>query len=165
MKTKIELEISRIIKKNKNNVKLFWDMDGTFSSMDLCNLPHKMDKGFFCTKRPIKTMLKIVKRFNTLGAETFIISYCGYNYQKEDKLKWLHKYCPFLKDENLIIIPRKEPNIKLSESKQTLKAEYIKDLVNEENVVFFVDDNESVLLGTKEKLPYINIISPMDFIE
>ena len=33
------------------------------------------------------------------------------------------------------------------------------------DIVYMIDDNESVLLGTKEKIPFINIVSPIDFIE
>ena len=55
--------------------------------------------------------------------------------------------------------------MKTAESKQTLKAEYIKDYVTENDIVYLIDDNESVLLGTKSCLPFVNIVSPIDFIE
>lgn len=165
MRTKIEDEIINNIINTQRTVKLFWDMDGTFTSMDMHNLPHKLEQGFFYKKRPIITMLNIVKNFYNLGADTYIISFCGYNYQKFDKIKWLHKHCGFIKDENIIIIPRKEPDVKQAETKQALKAEYMKDYICEEkDIVYLIDDNESVLLGTKEKLPFVNIVSPMDFI-
>lgn len=163
--TELEKKISFEIDSYKSRVKVFWDMDGTFVSMDMCNLNIKNDPGFFYTKRPINSMLRIVKRFFDLGAETYILSFCGYNYQKADKMRWLNEYCGFIKKENIIIIPRKEDDVKVAESKQYLKAEYIKDYITDNDIVYMIDDNESVLLGTKSKLPQINIVSPIDFIE
>ena len=163
--TELEKQIAQQIEQNKNTVKIFWDMDGTFVSMDMCKLDIKYAPGFFYTKRPINTMLRIVRRFFDLGAETYILSFCGFNYQKEDKLKWLEDYCGFIKRENIIIIARKENDVKVADSKQTLKAEYLKDYISEKDIVYLIDDNESVLLGTKKEIPYINIVSPIDFIE
>lgn len=163
--TEIEEKICADIKTHKGKVKIFWDIDGTIASMEMHWLPHKLEHGFFARKRPIKTMLKIVKKFYDLGAQTYILSFCSFNYQVEDKLKWLKENCDYIKSENIIIIPRKEVEVKPAESKQKLKAEYIKDYVSSEDIVYMIDDNESVLLGTKEELPYINIVSPMDFIE
>ena len=77
----------------------------------------------------------------------------------------MKRNCSFIDVENMIIIPRKENSVKLSESKQTLKAEYLKDYITIADIVYMIDDNESVLLGTKEKIPFINIVSPIDFIE
>lgn len=161
----IENRICTDILTNKGKVKIFWDMDGTCASMEMHALERKSDPGFFYSKRPIRTMIDIMNKFAQMGAQTYILSFCSYNFQREDKIKWLHKYCGFILDENIIIIPRKESNIKFSESKQTLKAEYLKDYTIDSDVVYMIDDNESVLLGTKEILPYINIISPIDFIE
>ena len=163
--TYIEKRICEDIKNNKSKVKIFWDMDGTCSSMEMHWLEHKAEPGFFDKKRPIKTMLKIVKKFYKMGAQTYILSFCSYNYQKQDKLNWIHRNCKFMSDDNIIIIPKKESDVKPADSKQHLKAEYIKDYVTDSDIVYMVDDNESVLLGTKEKLPFINIVSPMDFIK
>lgn len=163
--TEIEKRICNDITNNNSKVKIFWDMDGTCASMEMHLLDKKADKGFFYGKRPIKAMIKIMKKFHKLGAQTYILSFCGYSYQKEDKIKWLQKYCDFIAQDNIIIIPRKESNVKLSESKQTLKAEYLKDYITDSDIVYLIDDNESVLLGTKEKLRFINIVSPIDFIE
>lgn len=163
--TEIEKTICQNISSNKGKVKIFWDMDGTCASMEMHKLAHKLDEGFFYSKRPIKTMIRLMEKFHKLGAQTYILSFCGYSYQREDKMNWLQKYCDFIAEDNIIIIPRKESNVKSSESKQTLKAEYLKDYVTSSDIVYMIDDNESVLLGTKEKLQFINIVSPIDFIE
>lgn len=163
--TEIENRIYLDVTKNKDKVKMFWDMDGTCASMEMHRKEHKLEQGFFFSKRPIKTMIGIMRKFHEQGAKTYILSFCGFNYQREDKIRWLQEYCDFIDIENIIIIPRKESNIKPSESKQTLKAEYLKDYLSDGDIVYLVDDNESVLLGTKEKLPFINIVSPIDFIE
>ena len=163
--TEIEKTIIENAKCPDRKVKIFWDMDGTCASMEMQNKEHKMDEGFFYSKRPIKTIIKLMKMFHDLGVKTYILSFCSYNYQKSDKIKWLKENCDFIDAENIIIIPRREANAKPAESKQFLKAEYIKDYITPEDIVYMVDDNESVLLGTKVKLPFINIISPIDFIE
>ena len=100
-----------------------------------------------------------------MTTSTYILSFCSFNYQREDKLKWLNEYCSFIKSDNVIIIPRKEEKIKVIAEKQYLKAEYMKKYISEHDMVYMIDDNEVSLLGTKEKLPYINIVSPIDFIE
>ena len=163
--TETEKRIINSIENTNSKVKIFWDMDGTCASMEMQNKEHKLEKGFFYTKRPIKTIINIMTVFQKMGAETYILSFCSYYYQREDKLKWLEKYCDFIKPNNIIIIPRKEDTVKIVEQKQYLKAEYIKDYVSEDDIVFMIDDNESTLLGTKERLPFINIVSPSDFIE
>ena len=146
-------------------IKIFWDMDGTCASMEMQKKEQKLEKGFFKSKRPIKTIISLMKLFHTLGAENYILSFCGYYYQKEDKIDWLKNNCDFIDLNNIIIIPRKEPDVKPANSKQELKAEYIKDYILPNEIVYMIDDNESVLLGTKEKLPFVNIISPIDFID
>lgn len=163
--TEIARRISSDINKNKDKVKIFWDMDGTCASMEMQNKEHKLEPGFFASKRPIKTIIKLMRTFHEMGAQTYILSFCGFNYQRDDKIEWLRKNCEFIDLENMIIIPRKESNVKASESKQTLKAAYLKEYVTDEDIVYMVDDNESVLLGTNEKLPFVNIVSPIDFIE
>lgn len=163
--TEIEKRIYHDIANNEGKVKIFWDMDGTCASMEMHQLAHKLDKGFFFTKRPIKTVIKLMAKFHDFGAQTYILSFCGYEYQRDDKIKWIQTYCKFIDIKNVIIIPRKEVTTKQSESKQTLKAEYLKDHVTDTDIVYMIDDNESVLLGTKEKLQFINIVSPIDFIE
>ena len=133
--------------------------------MDMHRTDEKLDKGFFYTKRPIKTILRIMHELNNLGAETYILSFCSYYYQKTDKMKWLKRYCEFIPENNIIIIPRRESDINLSKSKEMLKAEYLKEYVSDNDTVYVIDDNESVLLGIKSKMPQINIVSPIDFIE
>ena len=160
----IEQKLCDLIKNNKGKVKIFWDMDGTCASMEMHRLEHKLEPGFFYNKRPIKTMINIMEKLSKLGARTYILNFCGFYYQKEDKLKWIKEYCSFIKEEDIIIIPRKEKDIKPAESKEKLKAEYLKDYVTSEDIVYMVDDNESALLGTKKELPFINIVSPIDFI-
>ncbi len=163
--TDIEGRILESIETNKNKVRIFWDMDGTCTSMEMQNKEHKLEPGFFYTKRPIKTIINFMKKFNDLGADTFILSFCSYNYQKDDKLRWLKENCDFIKEENIIIIPRKEKSLNITEDKKYIKAHFIEKYTSPDDIIYMVDDNETVLLGTKEKLPYLNIVSPIDFIE
>lgn len=161
----IDEQIVRDIKLEGKTTKIFWDMDGTCASMEMHLKDCKLENGFFYKKRPIRTIVNYMKKYNNMGAQTFILSYCSFSYQCDDKKRWLKENCEFLKEENIIIIPRKEKSVKSSESKNTLKAEYMAEYVTPDDIVYLVDDNESVLLGTKEKLPYINIVSPIDFVE
>lgn len=163
--TNAERRITDELLANTHPVKLFWDMDGTCCSMEMHLKEYKLTPGFFANKRPIKTILAIISRLNQLGAETYILSFCGYYFQKMDKLAWLNKYLPFVPLENTIIIPRRETDVRKAETKQKLKALYLRDYISDGDIVYYIDDNESVLLGTKEELPSINIVSPIDFIE
>lgn len=163
--TEIEKKIRKDIVEHLGRVKIFWDMDGTCASMEMHRLDDKLRPGFFYSKRPIKTILKIMRDCYNLGAEIYILSFCSYYYQMDDKLKWLDQNCDYIPKNNRIIIPRREGNVKQYDSKSALKAEYLKDYVSDKDIVYVVDDNESVLLGIKENLPQINIVSPIDFIE
>lgn len=163
--TDIEKRIIKTLEEGKNEVKIFWDMDGTCASMEMHKKKHKLEEGFFYSKRPIKTIIEIMKRLQDKGAKTYILSFCSYNYQKEDKLRWIEDYCYFIDKDKVIIIPRRENNVKVIAEKQYLKAEYIKDYIKDNDIVYMVDDNETTLLGAQEKLPLINIVSPIDFIE
>ena len=160
----IEQRITNDIASHRR-VKLFWDMDGTCASMEMHRKEQKLEKGFFSSKRPIKTMIALMERFHNLGAELYILSFCSYYYQKDDKIYWLRENCSFISEENYIIIPRRESNVRQAASKQQLKAAYLKDYISEDDVVYMIDDNESVLLATQEILPWINIVSPIDFVE
>lgn len=163
--TQTKERIINDIKNNPDKVKIFWDMDGTCASMEMQNKEHKLEEGFFYSKRPIKTIINIMKELKEMGAKTYILSFCSYNYQKEDKLKWIKDYCNFIDEDKIIIIPRREENVKIIEQKQYLKAEYMKEYINDNDIIYMVDDNETTLLGTQERLPFINIVSPIDFID
>lgn len=163
--TETEKKIRKDIVEHLGQVKIFWDMDGTCASMEMHKLEEKLNPGFFDSKRPIKTILRVMKDCFELGAETYILSFCSYYYQKEDKIKWLNRYCEFISEDKRIIIPRRESDSRHIESKSVLKAEYLKDYISNEDIVYVVDDNEAVLLGIKANLPQINIISPIDFID
>ena len=163
--TEIRERIINDIENNPDKVKIFWDMDGTCASMEMQNKEHKLEEGFFYSKRPIKTVINIMKELKDLGAGTYILSFCSYNYQKEDKLRWIKDYCNFIDNDKIIIIPRREENVKVIDQKQYLKAEYMKDYIADDDIIYMVDDNETTLLGTKERLPFINIVSPIDFID
>lgn len=164
--TKAEEKILKNIKLGKNKVKIFWDMDGTCASMEMQDKEHKAEPGFFYSKRPINTIIRLMKQFHDLGAETYILGYCSYNYQKDDKIRWLKEHCGFISNDNIVIIPRREKRFQnIQQDKRYLKAEILKSYISPNDTVYMIDDNESVLLGTQEIIPFINIISPIDFID
>ena len=54
--TEIEKRICQDIANTKDNVKIFWDMDGTCASMEMHKKEHKLERGFFFEKRPELTL-------------------------------------------------------------------------------------------------------------
>ncbi len=102
MKTLFD-EIIDISKKEK--IRLFFDMDGVCAEehSETYEVPliKENAKDFYFNKRPLKTMINIMKKLSKRkNIELYILSSCEYENQVEQKHRWLKKYIPFIKQEN-----------------------------------------------------------------
>lgn len=112
---------------------LFVDMDGVIASYDVGK---PLD---FLNKRPLTENIRKIEKVGELpNVELHILSICKKNFQIEEKNIWLDKYAPFFKKENRKIISKEQ----ISEvSSPELKANYLKSLDTNKQIVFVDDDN------------------------
>ncbi len=134
-----------------NDVIIYFDMDGTcvrYSAGEKSAI--KSNKpNFYLEKEPVKTVLKIMKKLNRKkNVEIGIISNCHYAEQKRDKLTWLHRNAPFIKDENIHIIELSKLTY-TKEEKPYLKAKMIEKLKEIDNRrPILIEDDLDIILAT-----------------
>lgn len=137
-----------------NKVYVFFDMDGVMAEYKsgerkdlLSNAPN-----FFINKRPINTVISQIKK---LGAnkniEICIMSACYFKQQRQDKITWLKKNAPFIKQENIHIVVYEE-EVYNQENKYQLKAKKIESLMNNKNaIIYLIEDDQRII---KETIKY-----------
>ena len=81
---------------------VYFDMDGVCSEERTGehDLVVGNVKDFYFNKRPIKTMLKVMKELHEAGVEIGILSSCWYLEQADQKRRWLKIYAPFVEEKN-----------------------------------------------------------------
>lgn len=149
----------KIIKLTKNDkVIVFFDMDGVCAEYgaDEGHLIKENYPGFYFTKRPIKSVLAIMKRISEIrNVQVRILSNCYFPEQKQDKINWLAKYAPFIKTENITIITLNEEEY-TSETKDFIKGNYIKKITAGSNAhLFLIEDDHGIIKATKKLLPNV----------
>ena len=150
-------EIKEKADKGENILCLF-DMDGTCAEYGANEKKRILDneKGFYFSKRPLVTILKIMENLSNINnVQVGILSNCYYEEQKEDKINWLKKYAPFIRDKNVnIIVLTKETYTK--ENKAFLKSEKIKKIEKENEEIYFFEDDHQIIRATLKALPHVN---------
>jgi 5'(3')-deoxyribonucleotidase len=81
-------------------------MDGTLADFDGAGGVEKMnEKGFFENLLPYPKAIETLAAISEISTEIFILSACiPTEFCKTEKLTWLKKYLPFIKDENIVLI-------------------------------------------------------------
>lgn len=121
---------------NSKKIKLFVDMDGVIVDYDFGS-PYDYDK-----KRPLYDSIKKLEELSNIdNIELYILSVTRMDEGIEQKNRWLDKYASFFKQDKRIILSRESNNMLSSSS---LKANYLKDLDNEE-IIILIDDDPRVL--------------------
>ena len=108
------------------NVNIYCDMDGV-----LANFSRKVraverfenEKGFFKNLAPIKTNVESIKLLIENNYNVYILSASPNESADNDKIEWLKKYLPMIKNENIILMRNGEN-----------KADFVK--TNENNLLF-----------------------------
>lgn len=130
----------------KQEIIMYVDMDGVISSYDIGKPLN------FATKRPLTENINKLKQISKIqNVELYILSICKKDFQIDEKNVWLDKYAPFFKKENRIIISKENKDI-ISSSQ--IKADYLKNIVTNKQIVFVDDDNEilKTVLKTTENV-------------
>lgn len=144
-------EISLLAKKEK--VYVSFDMDGVIAEYDVSKTDEHKKKtdNFYINKRPMKTVIKFMKKLSKKGVTVLILSCCHFENQKEEKILWLKKHVPFLKAENIHIICYENVESEKLKDKYSLKTQYLEKLFeNRDGVVFHVDDDVRVISSMKK---------------
>lgn len=83
---------------------IYVDMDNTLANFDIPNAVKRfsIEKGFFYKLKPIKNRLKIIKDL-MINNNVYILSASPNIQADNDKIKWLKKYLPQIKNDNIIM--------------------------------------------------------------
>lgn len=130
----------------KNEVIMYVDMDGVISSYDIGKPLN------FAAKRPLTENINKLKEISEIpNVELYILSICKKDFQIDEKNVWLDKYAPFFKKKNRVIISKENTDIA---SSSQIKADYLKNIVTDKQIVFLDDDNEilKTVLKTAENV-------------
>lgn len=138
-------------------VVVLFDMDGVIAEFGsnekkfiLSNHPE-----FFLHRRPIKTIINIIEDLNNFENITLgIVSNCFFEEQKQDKITWLKKHLPFLKEENICIIKLNEEKY-TKETKDFIKAKYIEKNWKKDDLIYFFEDDHGIIRATQKVFPEI----------
>ena len=116
----------------------------------------------FDKKRPLYTNIKKLEEVSKLdNIELRILSACRTESQIDEKNEWLDKYAPFFTKDKRHILARE--NYNFIESSE-MKAMYLEQLNDEEQVIVLDDDNV-VLRTIHKKLEHIICIQDSEMID
>ena len=137
-------------------VLVLFDMDGTCVEYGCGEKKQILDNvpGYFYNKRPIYTVIDIMKQLNdTENITVGILSNCYYKEQKQDKIKWLKENLPFIKDENIHINVYSD-EVYNDENKHQIKAKKIISLnLQKDQMVYLIEDDHQVISATNKIMP------------
>ncbi len=154
-------EIKReIIESSKNNnIRVYFDMDGVLAEYFFEEeFIRNYAKNYFFNKKPIKKTLNLMKELSKeKNIIVCILSICNFDQQKEEKVLWLKKNAPFLKNENIFIINQQKLSTKTDE-KKAIKANFIKKHLIENQIIYLIDDDIAVLKIAKKINSKINVV-------
>ena len=133
---------------------LYSDMDGVLVEYGAGEKPLILnnEKNFYLNKRPIFSTINKLKELSEVeNIEIGIMSNCYFQEQKQDKILWLEKFCPFIKKENINIIVLNEETYTKA-TKPYLKVDKI-IAINEgkEKVCFLIEDNHDIIKHSNKK--------------
>jgi len=142
-------EINKIYEKSKN-IELFLDMDGTIIELLINSEESFKQKGGYIKKEPIKPIVKKIEEIKTQFPfiKINILSCSNTNEMKKEKNEWLDKYMPYIKQENRVILSEESGDY-TKENVNIVKANYIKNNLNENDIAILIDDDIRVLLEAK----------------
>ena len=115
------------------NVNIYCDMDGVladFNKRVRAVERFENEKGFFKNLAPIKTNVESIKLLIENNYNVYILSASPNESADNDKLEWLKKYLPMIKNENIILMRNGEN-----------KADFVKTT---ENNLLFDDYSKNV---------------------
>ena len=125
-------------------INIYIDMDGVVADYDFEGYNNDgKDDNIYLNKRPVMSSIKSIEEVSSLeNVNLYIMSVSRYESQIAGKVKWLEKYMPFIKKENIFILPRDTNGFKKAKE---LKRDFIKERLNNNDVNIHIDDSHEVL--------------------
>ena len=151
------MDFYRNIKKvcsKHNKVALFVDMDGTIVEYKVYQegFITNQSRELFINEKPVNIIIDQLKEINNIdNIDIYILSLSKSNIIKEEKINWLKKNVPFIKENNYIILVR-ENNDYNSETRTYIKAEKMKEKLKNDDYVILLDDEHKILKATQKEL-------------
>lgn len=146
--------IPSFIKENNNKKLVLFDMDGVVAEyVDGENTKIANEEpNIYLNKRPIHSLIYTAKKLNKMkNVSVGILSSCNYHSQMIEKIEWLKKFMPFLKEELIyIIIWENEKYTK--ETRCNAKLDLIKSISGFDEI-YLIDDKHKIISTTNEILP------------
>lgn len=146
-------KIKEIANRNKK-VALFVDMDGTIAVYNVYPEDKVMEimGDEYSSLEPIDYVLNILKEINQIdNVDIYILSLSKSAKITEEKKLWIKKYVNFIDEKNCILI-RKELGEYDKENRDFIKAQKMKEKLNEYNHLILIDDDHKVLKETQKML-------------
>lgn len=144
-----------------------FDMDGTcveYGSGEKAQiLANKKD--FFKFKRPLKSILKKMKVLSkTKNVRVGILSNCYFEEQHLDKIFWLKNNAPFIAQNDIHIVVLNNETY-TTDTKDFIKANYIKQIAAPNEKVFFFEDSHNIIKATSKALPDVKVCHVSELID
>ena len=148
----LSVRIKELAKRQK--LLVLFDMDGTIVEYGANEKQDIVENkpNFYFEKRPLKTMLKMVKQLSKIKNVTIgILSNCYYPEQEQDKIKWLHKFTPFIDFNHIYFNVYSNLSFK-KEERNILKANVIKTISGFDKILL-IEDNHEIIKETNKAIP------------
>ena len=146
-------KIENICKKYKK-VALFVDMDGTITEYKVYQSGFITNdtKELFLNAEPVNIIIDNLKAVNNIeNLDIYILSLSKSKIINEEKKVWLKKYVPFIEEKNYIILVKENGDYN-QENRTIVKAQKMKNKLNEYDYVMLLDDEHKILRETQKEL-------------
>lgn len=119
-------------------VNVFMDMDGVLAEYKEDIETYMRAEGFFFERPPMRSMVSLVKELTKEDYEIYILSsVIDSPFCVPEKIKWLKKYLPEIKEENYVFVPYGQvkstfatDNVNVSNAVNVLIDDYTDNLIN-----------------------------------
>jgi len=148
--------LNQLIEDSKTRkIRIFFDMDGVCSE-EICDpydsiLVHNNEEDFYFKKRPLKTVIKAMKKLNKQpNIELYILSSCDYENQADQKRRWLKLHVPFMNLNNAYFVVWK--NTQCKESERPLQKALVMEKLNRDfdGDIYLIEDRHSTIIATND---------------
>lgn len=143
-------------KAKSKKVIVYSDMDGVLAEYGVGEKPLILanEKDFYLNKRAVHCTIEALKRISEIeNVEVGIMSNCYFQQQKQDKILWLERHCPFIKKENInIVVLNDEPHT--AQTKDYLKISKLLSINHDKDIDFYlIEDNHKIISATNKTRP------------
>ena len=109
-------------------------------------------KELFLNAEPVNIIIDNLKAVNNIeNLDIYILSLSKSKIINEEKKVWLKKYVPFIEEKNYIILVKENGDYN-QENRTIVKAQKMKNKLDEYDYVMLLDDEHKILRETQKEL-------------